>query len=626
MKNVRHRSMYSRPAALFLAFAVCLTLIATCLPTTAQAADSGTCGENATWSLDRATGTLTISGIGEMDDYNPSSFGGSAPWDIKEVKRIEIKDGITHIGSWAFAGGEQVTSIAIPDSVSSIAGYAFSGWVFSLFQVPKNITTIYGNAFSNCPNLKAFSVAEGNTAFCATDGVLYDITGATLIKFPQGKATKFTVPSTVKRIGASSFSECRELTSVVISEGVTVIEDHAFQNCRALKEISLPSTLKEIGELAFLYCQQLPSITLPKGLTTIGNNAFNGCANLTTLSIPSGVSDFSVGSGTFSECSRLASIQVAADNQFYCSVDGVLYNKAKTTLLACPPLKSGKLEVPSGVTTINPGACEHCELLREVSLPEGLVIIGDKAFISCWFYDDGLRKVNIPSTVTEIGDYAFAFCTGLTEFTLPEGLTRIGAYAFLNPMIESIAIPDTVISIGEEAFWDTVVLEGRRGGNAETYAQQNGLKFSPLDLPPIMATPNRSTVLVNGEAVAFDAYTINGNNYFKLRDLAMVLSGTNKQFDVFWYGDIQSIDLLLGQGYTAVGGELSPGDGTTKTVAINAASVYSNGTRLYLTSYTINQNNYFKLRDVGQAFDFDVTWDGANNTIVIDTNQSYTAD
>ncbi len=141
-----------------------------------------------------------------------------------------------------------------------------------------------------------------------------------------------------------------------------------------------------------------------------------------------------------------------------------------------------------------------------------------------------------------------------------------------------------------------------------------------------IAAPNRSTVLVNGQAAAFDAYTINQNNYFKLRDLAKVLSGTGKQFEVAWDGSANAINMLSGKPYTAVGGELAQGDGAGKFATVNTATVYLDGRPVSLLAYTINQNNYFKLRDVGQAFDFDVTWDGARNTIVIDTTQSYTAD
>lgn len=160
------------------------------------------------------------------------------------------------------------------------------------------------------------------------------------------------------------------------------------------------------------------------------------------------------------------------------------------------------------------------------------------------------------------------------------------------------------------------------------YVDQSNGKYAIMRNPLYKetATPTRSTVLVNGEKVAFDAYTINQNNYFKLRDLAKVLSGTDKQFEVTWDGTNNTINMLSGKPYTTVGGELAQGDGINKTASINTATIYLDGQPVSLLAYTINENNYFKLRDVGIALDFDVTWDGVNNTIVIDTTRSYTPD
>lgn len=138
------------------------------------------------------------------------------------------------------------------------------------------------------------------------------------------------------------------------------------------------------------------------------------------------------------------------------------------------------------------------------------------------------------------------------------------------------------------------------------------------------ATPNRSMVLVNGESVDFDAYTIEQNNYFKLRDLAKVLSGTAKEFEVEWNSEKNAISMTTGQTYTTVGGELAAGDGTDKTANLNTATIYLDGVPVQLTAYTINQNNYFKLRDVGQALGFDVSWNGLTDTIVVDTTKGYT--
>lgn len=140
------------------------------------------------------------------------------------------------------------------------------------------------------------------------------------------------------------------------------------------------------------------------------------------------------------------------------------------------------------------------------------------------------------------------------------------------------------------------------------------------------AAPATSKVVVNGTDTSFDAYTIDQNNYFKLRDLATVLSGTEKQFEVTWDSDNNAIYLVSNKAYTPVGGEMAKSDSTSKTAQANTSAIYLNGESIALTAYTINGTNYFKLRDIGKTFDFDVTWDGTNNTIVIDTSKGYTED
>lgn len=164
----------------------------------------------------------------------------------------------------------------------------------------------------------------------------------------------------------------------------------------------------------------------------------------------------------------------------------------------------------------------------------------------------------------------------------------------------------------------------------EAYSTNKAASFQLIVSTPLQstatATPNRSTVLVNGQNVSFDAYTINDNNYFKLRDLAQVLRGTGKQFEVTWDGEKNAINMLSNTPYTTVGGEMAPGDGVDKTARLNASAIYLDEEAVRLGAYTIDDNNYFKLRDIGRLFDFDVTWDGVNNTILVDTTRSYTAD
>jgi len=141
----------------------------------------------------------------------------------------------------------------------------------------------------------------------------------------------------------------------------------------------------------------------------------------------------------------------------------------------------------------------------------------------------------------------------------------------------------------------------------------------------LTAAPTAAKVLVDGKSVSFDAYTINGSNYFKLRDLAAALNGTPKQFDVAWDGATNTINLISDKAYTAVGGELVPGDGSEKLPVLNTSAILKDGVQIRLEAYKIDGNSYFKLRDFAQAFNVGVTWDDTTKTIGIDTASGYVA-
>ena len=140
----------------------------------------------------------------------------------------------------------------------------------------------------------------------------------------------------------------------------------------------------------------------------------------------------------------------------------------------------------------------------------------------------------------------------------------------------------------------------------------------------VTATSTASIVLVNGLNVAFDAYNIGGSNYFKLRDIALVLDGTPKMFAVGYDSAANAISLTSGQLYIPVGGELAYGGGGSKTAVPTDSKILLDGAEIQLTAYNIDGSNYFKLRDIGAAFDFGVDWDSGSNTIVIDTAKGYT--
>ncbi|SET81606.1 Alpha-tubulin suppressor [Natronincola peptidivorans] len=153
-------------------------------------------------------------------------------------------------------------------------------------------------------------------------------------------------------------------------------------------------------------------------------------------------------------------------------------------------------------------------------------------------------------------------------------------------------------------------------------AQTPEIKVAPT--PEIKAAPTASKVLVDGKNVSFEAYNIAGNNYFKLRDLAKVVSGTGKQFAVGYDNATKAITLTSGNAYTATGSELSKGDGKAKTATTTTSKVYVDGKETPFMAYNIGGNNYFKLGDLAKVFDFGVGWNGVTNTITIDTSIGYT--
>lgn len=147
---------------------------------------------------------------------------------------------------------------------------------------------------------------------------------------------------------------------------------------------------------------------------------------------------------------------------------------------------------------------------------------------------------------------------------------------------------------------------------------------SPVLPQTVTALPTTSPVMVDGTEVEFDAYNINGNNYFKLRDVAAAINGTEKQFGVEWDAVKRAINLTSNSVYVNVGGELAKGEGLTKNGKLNDAPIYKDGAQVHLTAYNINGNNYFKLRDLGASFDIGVFWDDNTKIITIDTTAGYT--
>ncbi|MDR3705342.1 MAG: leucine-rich repeat domain-containing protein [Paludibacteraceae bacterium] len=253
-----------------------------------------------------------------------------------------------------------------------------------------------------------------------------------------------SISYSVTSIGIEAFKECSGLTSITIPSSVTSIGTLAFAYS-GLTSITIPSSVTSIGNYAFEGCSGLTSIIIPSSVTSIGDYAFEICKDLTSITISSSVT--SIGYGVFFDCTGL--ITVDASNPNYSSIDGVLFNKAQTTLIQCPISKTGSYIIPSSVDSIGDYAFAYSGL-TSITIPSSVTSIGTFAFENC----SGLTSIIIPSSVTSIGDYAFAVCKDLTSITIPSSVTSIGNGVFNNTGLTSVTIPSSVTSIGQLVFAD----------------------------------------------------------------------------------------------------------------------------------------------------------------------------
>ena len=205
----------------------------------------------------------------------------------------------------------------------------------------------------------------------------------------------------------------------------------------------------QISDYMFIYCISLETVILPKSVTLIGNAAFQGCGGLTSITIPNNVT--SIGEGAFGGCTGLKKFVVSEENPNYSALDGVLFNKDKTILLAYPNASSGVYSIPNGVTSIGNAAFQGCRGLTSVTIPNTVTSIGNSAFFDC----SGLTNITIGSSVTSIGGSAFFRCYGLTSVTIPNSVTSIGERAFQEcDGLTSVTIGSGVTQIQWHAFWN----------------------------------------------------------------------------------------------------------------------------------------------------------------------------
>ena len=229
--------------------------------------------------------------------------------------------------------------------------------------------------------------------------------------FCRERISKVVIEDGVKYIGTNAFLGFK-MDSVVISEGVTRIGKAAFSSCTNLSVINIPIGVTRIEDNTFTFCKKLNSIILHTGITEIGSGAF-AFSTLTQLTIPSGVKK--IGARAFSGCKNLSAIAVDPGNMNFTSVDGVLFDKAKATLVQYPAgRKETTYTVPVGVKKIAEGAADNSPLLTSIVIPTDVDTIAARAFMYC----EALASVTLPASVKAIGEGAFSGCENLKSLTV----------------------------------------------------------------------------------------------------------------------------------------------------------------------------------------------------------------
>ena len=319
--------------------------------------------------------------------------------------------------------GNSADSFSISSDVTTISDFAFykSQNLVSV-TIPTSVTSIGYRAFSECLKLGSINVNSGNPNYSNndSDGVLYNNGVTTLIQYPIGNpATDFTIPDNVNTISDFAFYKSQNLRSVTIPSSVTTINSYAFQLSERLTSITIPVNVTTIGNWVFAEITSLTSAVIGNGVSNIGFSTFSSCTNLTLVTIGQNVPTIS--NSMFRNCSSLPSVTI-----------------------------------PNSVTTIDIGAFQGCTSLTSITIPSSVTTINDYAFFSC----NSLETIGFrgnTSTMTVSGDNIFSSITSNSTRTITfyNTATERDIQSDLLGLLKLITDDDTVSTTGPQIFITT---------------------------------------------------------------------------------------------------------------------------------------------------------------------------
>ena len=475
--------------------------------TCTEQATCSVCGEKYGNTLGHNYGTLipqtnaTCSATGIRSHYKCSSCNKLFADDEHKTEITEsdliipIDENAHDFGKWTRNdGAETHTRVCSFNNEHTETGNCHGGAATCTEQaVCEKCNAKYGKALGHnyqngvCTRCGTERASEGLEYSLNSDGNGYTVTG-----IGTCTDTEIVIPSKhnskpVTSIGESAFYNCIGLTSVTIPNSVTSIGESAFSGCTGLTSVTIPDSVTRIGYSAFYGCSKLTSITIPESVTSIESGAFENCTGLSSITIPDSVTNIglnaffdtawynnqpdglvyagkvaykykgempsntsivlkegtlSIGHSAFSGCTGLTSITIP-DSVTNIGKDA-LYNTAWYNNQPDGLVYAGKVaykykgEMPSNTSIV---------------LKEGTLGIGDSAFFGSFFGCKGLTSITIPDSVTSIGENAFGYCTNLADVIISNNVASIGSNAFQYCIgLTSVTIGNGVTSIGEDAF------------------------------------------------------------------------------------------------------------------------------------------------------------------------------
>ena len=554
-------------------------------------------GDKGSGSSSDYTGNVNIPQTVSIEGkrYRVERIHSSAFSGCSGLTSVTIPNSVTSIGNGAFYYCSSLTSVTIPNSVTSIDEYAFSGCsCLTSITIPNSVTSIGSYAFYDCSGLTSVTIPNSVTSI-----------GASFFAYCSS-LTSVTIPNSVTSIGASAFSGCSGLTSVTIPNSVTSIGNYIFRGCSGLSSVTLNSNsivsknytssnnfstifgsqvkeyivgneVKNIGEYAFCGSSGLTSVTIPNNVTSIGNYAFSDCSGLTSVTLNSN----SIVSKKYTSSSNFSTI-------FGSQVTNYILGDEVTSIgdfafFYCSGLTS--ITIPNSVTSIGRQAISCCSGLTSITIPNSVTSIDVSAFYGTAWYNnqpDGLvyagkvaysykgtmpanTSISIKNGTLGIAGGAFDYCTGLTSITIPNSVTNIGDYAFCGCTgLTSVTIPNSVTSIGGSAFSGCYKLTSVTIGSGVTSIGKSAF-YNCYNLKKVIVEDIAAWCGIN-----FDEGDINPLSTNPLSYADHLYSDNNTEIK----------DLVIPDGVTSIGGlAFSSCDGLTSVTIPN--SVTSIGERAF---------------------------------------------